>query len=243
MKIRYGLLLATLLFPVMLNATEKALRPSDLLASPANYLNREVEIDVVEPLYGPSSPVALAAAQYGQVEIMIPDAHGAELDMVSASWKAGDPNRYRHKFDQVLVSPLKVRGQFLIDEELSQQYKKPRYVLRVSGFEPLALPAPQTLRSIAELKANPAHWDRKMVTYEGVFVQSFEVSSLDKEIWLSFRPKTEFLNQQPATPGKGGASYRVRVTGILFAKPGARYGHLGGYPYELVASKVEFLGL
>jgi hypothetical protein len=43
-----------------------------------------------------------------------------------------------------------------------------------------------------------------------------------------------------APPQRGG-THRVRVTGYLFTKPGAAYGHLGGYAYELVADKIEFL--
>ncbi|HEX5033433.1 MAG TPA: hypothetical protein VFW62_03040 [bacterium] len=240
MKSGYRLLLAFLLAPASLPAAEKPLRPSDLLAAPATYLNREVELEIVEPLYGPSSPTSLAAAQYGQVGISIPENPGAQLDLVAAGWKAEDPKRYRQKFDRVLISPLKARGQFLKDEELSQQYGRPRYVLRVSSFEPLVPPAPEALRSLDEVQADPARWNRKTVVYEGSYVQSFEVSSLDKEIWLSFRPQAEILHRPTEPPAKGG-SYQVRVTGVLFAQAQAHYGHLGGYRYELLASKVEFL--
>jgi hypothetical protein len=217
----------------------KILRPSDLLASPASYLNKEVEIEVVEALYGPSTPKALATLEYGQVQILIPDPSGAELTMVPAAFRVEDPNRYKNKFDRVLVSPLKVRGQFLSDDDLAKQSRRPRYVIRVASAEPLITTPPATLRSLSEVKADPSRWDRKPVIYEGVYEQRFEVSALDKEIWLAFKPQTEVLNK-PTTPNQWGA-FRVRVTGILFAKPGAHYGHLGGYPYEILASKIEYL--
>jgi len=33
--------------------------------------------------------------------------------------KVNDPNRHRHKFNQVIESPLRVRGEFLKDDELT----------------------------------------------------------------------------------------------------------------------------
>lgn len=219
----------------------KALRPSDLLSSPATYLNREVEIEVVEPLYGPSNAKALAALEYGQVGILIPDSPGGELVLVPAAFRVEDPNRYRNKFDRVLVTPMKVRGQLISDDDLAKQTRRPKYVLRVSSIEPLTAPSPETLHSLAEIKSDPARWDRKTVSYEGIYQQGFEVSALDKEIWLQMAPQAQLINA-PTPPDMKGGSYRVRVTGTLFAKPGAHYGHLGGYNYQLQASKVEFLG-
>jgi hypothetical protein len=98
---------------------------------------------------------------------------------------------------------------------------------------------PTTLSSLAELKADPGRWDRKPVVYEGLYEMRFEVSTLDREIWVGFKPQTEVLNEPPNRNSFG--AHRVRVTGILFAEPGAHYGHLGGYKYEILASKIEYL--
>ena len=56
------------------------------------------------------------------------------------------------------------------------------------------------------------------------------------------RPDEHLRLDDSAGLADRGSSNHVRVTGILFSKPGASYGHLGGYRYELVASKVEYLG-
>lgn len=217
------------------------LRPSDLLANPQKYLNQSVTIDVVEPLYGPATPAALAALEYGQVRIQIPDAMGGELALVPAAFQANDPNRYKKKFDRVLTEPLRVSGTFLRDDDLAKQSGRPAYVIRVASLEALTPPAPQTVASLEEIKADPARFDRKTVVYEGVYRHGFEISSLDGDIWLGTQPNAVIIGA-PTAPPQGRAAYRVRATGTLFSKPGAHYGHLGGYSFQLIASKLEYLG-
>jgi hypothetical protein len=79
------------------------------------------------------------------------------------------------------------------------------------------------------------------VIYEGVYDNRFEVSALDNEIWLSFAGNVEVIGK-PSNPLSHQKTDRVRVTGILFSKPGSNFGHLGSYRFELLASKVEYLG-
>jgi len=217
------------------------LRPGDLLAAPNQYLNRSVEVEIVDPLYGPSTPQALAAVEYGQVRIDMPDARGSELSLVPAGFRVGDPNRYKKKFNQVLTSPLRVKGDFLSDDEIAKSMHRPSYVIRVASWEPVAQEAPISVHSLTELQSDPARWDRKRIVYEGNFESRFEVSALDHEIWLSYEPNTEVVGKPNDPPGTS-KIYRVRVTGRLFSKSGISYGHLGGYRFELVASKLEFLG-
>jgi hypothetical protein len=124
---------------------------------------------------------------------------------------------------------------------MTKSLHRPFYVIRVATWEPIAREAPTAVHSLAELKANPAQWDRRRIVYEGIYENRFEVSALDKEIWLGFERNAELIGK-PSEPNNGSRINRVRVTGLLFAKPGALYGHLGGYSFELVASKVEFLG-
>jgi len=217
------------------------LRPADLLANPEKYLNQTVTIEVTEPLYGPSTPEALAKVEYGQVGVMIPDAGGLQLSLVPAGFKIGDPNRYKQKFSQVLSTPLKVRGEFLLDQDLSEQSKRKAYVLRVASIEPLDLGQGKKV-SLSEIKANPAAYDRQPIVYEGVYRYGFEISSLDKEIWLSTRAGAEIVGKPAGKPAFN-ETYRIRVSGIFYSKPGAHYGHLGGYPFEILASKVEYLGV
>jgi len=57
------------------------------------------------------------------------------------------------------------------------------------------------------------------------------------EIWLDTAPNTKIIKSESV----GSQANRVRVTGIFFARPGAHYGHLGGYKFQLTASKIEYL--
>jgi len=213
------------------------LRPSELIENANNYLNQTVELEIVEPLYGPSKPEDLARVEYGQVQVRIPEGGNGTLSLVPQAFKATDPNRYRNKFDHVIESPLRVKGELLKDDEMSKATHAPAYVIRVLSMEPLVMGPPQKVASLDVIKANPAQWDRKQIEYEGTYQTGFEVSALDGDIWLETAPNTKIIK----TGTVGTQANRVRVTGILFARPGARYGHLGGYKFQLTASKIEYL--
>ena len=213
------------------------LRPSELIENANNYLNQTVELEIVEPLYGPSKPEDLARVEYGQVQVRIPEGGNGTLSLVPQAFKATDPNRYRNKFDHVIESPLRVKGELLKDEEMSKATHRPVYVVRVLSMEPLVMGPPQRVASLDVIKADPVQWDRKQIEYEGIYQTEFEVSALDRDIWLETAPNTKIIKQGNV----GEHANRVRVTGLLFARPGARYGHLGGYKFQLTASKVEYL--
>ena len=208
------------------------LRPSDLIENANNFLNQTVELEIVEPLYGPSKPEDLARVEYGQVQVRIPEGGNGNLSLVPAAFKPTDPNRYRNKFDRVIESPIRVKGELLKDDEMSNATHSPVYVVRVLSIEPLVMGPPQKVT-----KADLAQSDRKQIEYEGTYQTGFEVSSLDGDIWLETAPNTKILK----SGNVGANANRVRVTGILFARPGARYGHLGGYKFQLTASKIEYL--
>lgn len=74
-----------------------------------------------------------------------------------------------------------------------------------------------------------------------MYVSGFEVSTLDGDIWLGCEPGCE-RSGEPNERHRGRSTHRVRVTGLLYAKPGARYGHLGSCGFQLDASKIEYLG-
>ena len=213
------------------------LRPSDLIENADNYLNQTVELEIVEPLYGPSKPEDLTRVEYGQVEVRIPEGGNGTLSLVPQAFKATDPNRYRNKFDRVIESPVRVKGELLKDDEMTKATRRPVYVIRVLSMEPLVMGPPQKVASLDVIKANPAQWDRKQIEYEGTYQTGFEVSALDGDIWLETAPNTKIIKAGTV----GTQANRVRVTGILFARPGARYGHLGGYKFQLTASKIEYL--
>jgi hypothetical protein len=212
------------------------LRPAELIENANSYLNQTIELEILEPLYGPSKPEDLVRAEYGQVEVRIPEGMSGTLSLVPAAFKTTDPNRYRNKFDRVLESPIRVKGELLSDDEMSKSTHRPFYVVRVLSTEPVELGPPHKISSLNVIKADPAQWDRKQILYEGIYQTGFEVSALD-EMWLETGPNTKVIKQGSV----GSQANRVRVTGILFARPGARYGHLGGYKYQLTASKIEYL--
>jgi hypothetical protein len=216
--------------------SKQPLRPSELVENANRYLNQTVDLELVEPLYGPSRPEDLARVEYGQVEVRIPEGMNGTLLLVPAAFKVADPNRYRNKFDRVIQSPVRVKGELLSDSEMSKNMRRSFYVVRVLSMEPIVMGPPHKIASLDVIKNDPAQWDRKQILYEGIYQTEFEVSALD-EMWLDMRPDTKIVK-----PGNVGShANRVRVTGILFARPGARYGHLGGYKYQLTASQIEYL--
>ena len=212
------------------------LRPSELIENANTYLNQPVDLEILEPLYGPSKPEDLVRAEYGQVEVRIPEGMSGTLSLVPAAFKTTDPNRYRNKFDRVIESPVRVKGELLSDDEMSKATRRPVYVVRVLSMEPIVMGPPHKVASLAVIKTDPAQWDRKQILYEGIYRTGFEVSVLD-EIWLDTAPNTKIIKSGSV----GSQANRVRVTGILFSRPGAHYGHLGGYRFQLTASKIEYL--
>ena len=213
------------------------LRPSELIENANSYLNQTVDLEIVEPLYGPSRPEDLARIEYGQVEVRVPEGmSGGTLSLVPAAFKTSDPNRYRNKFDRVIESPVRVKGELLKDEEMSKASHRAAYLVRVLSMEPVVMGPPQKITSLDVIKNDPAKWDRRQIEYEGIYQTGFEVSALD-EIWLETAANTKIIK----SGNVGSHANRVRVTGILFARPGAHYGHLGGYKYQLTASKIEYL--
>jgi hypothetical protein len=214
------------------------LRPWDLIDNADAYLNQTVDVEILEPLYGPSKPEDLARTEYGQVEVRFPEGMSGSLSLVPAAYKANDPKRYRNKFDRVIESPVRVKGELLRDDEMSSSTHRPDYVIRVLSMEPIVLGPAHKVASMNDIKNDPAQWDRKQIVYEGIYATGFEVSALD-EMWLDTTLKTEIVK----SGSMGSHANRVRVTGILFARPGAHYGHLGGYKFQLTASKIEYLGV
>ena len=224
-----------------LRAAARPMRPLELLDRAGIYVGREIDLEVVEPLGQATTPEALAASTYGSVEIQIPEAPGAQLKLVPAAWNPGDPKRFEHKFDRVLPSPLRVHGVLFSDDEMAKDMRRPYWVIRVVRVEPLDLGTPERVPSLAAITADPTRWDRRLVTYEGDYRYAFEVMALDGKIWLEGGPGVTVVGK-PVTRNKPLGTDHVRATGVLYAHPGARYGHLGGYPFELVASKLEYLG-
>jgi hypothetical protein len=213
----------------------RVLRPEALLADAERLVGKFVEIEIVETLSGPPTPELLANAEYGQVRVNLPEGSASDLALVPKSFRLDDPKRYHQRFDRVLVVPLRVRGELLEDAEL-RHGKRRSYVLRVESAEALPAPPPIPVRSVAELEADRPRFDRAAIELEGSLVSGFEKSALEEKIWLSQSPGARITG----TPRRDGKPQRVRVVGTLFAAPGAHYGHLGGYTFQLTAREIEY---
>jgi hypothetical protein len=214
-----------------------ARRPGDLVENPAAHLGKTVDVDIVEPLIGPTTAARLATAEYGQVRVDSPDSRSADLSLVPATFRLDDADRYQKRFDRVLLPPLRVRGEFLEDRELSSSGRRRSYVIRVLLAQPLPKSTPIPVGSVADLLRDRARFDRATIEIEGELETRFEVSALEKVIWLARYPDAHVQG----APEKPWGRRRVRVVGVLFAKEGARYGHLGGYQLQLVATRVDDL--
>lgn len=209
-----------------------ALRPSDLLQAPEQFVNRTVEVEIVERLNG------VGGDAYAQACVGLPESAPCVLSLVPSTFAPDAPDRHLRKFDRPITPPVRVRGEFLRDDGLTKTW--PGYVIRVSSVEPLPLEPPARVGSVAELLANKERWDRRRVELEGTWRHGFEISNLDtRELWLSVPRDAEVLNAPKKRAPRG---ERVRVTGLVFARAGRGYGHMGAAGALLVASKVEHLG-
>ena len=65
----YLLLVVILSCGLPAQTRKNPLRPSELIENAKTYLNQPVDLEIVEPLYGPSRPEDLVRAEYGQVEV------------------------------------------------------------------------------------------------------------------------------------------------------------------------------
>lgn len=205
----------------------------EVMKEPTKWANKTIDVIVVEPLNGPKTLENLRQATYGQVPVSLVDHRGSDLALVPREWTPESPTRYRTGFDRVLTSPLHVTGELLEDRELSRK-GHPSWVLRVKTIEAATLEPPVRVNTIEEL----ARYDRRAVIYEGTYTAGFERSFLDGKIWLSVYDAATSAK----VPRNDKVPRRVRATGIVFAQPGQRYGHMGSGLYELIATELEDLG-
>jgi hypothetical protein len=188
-----------------------------------------IDVDLLEDLDGPATEEERKRALRGAYTVC---GHGGhDIDLVPS------------KFDQVLAPPVRVHGRFVyegdprvaafydtmcagwgdcMDEPLCR--KRPRYVLVVERVVALDLGRPIQIASFEALGSDGLY-DRKLVEVEGSIESGFEVHRIGP-MWVSYARFRSGAIPQPSGPG--------RFVGILHAKPGARYGHMGGYEYELV---------
>jgi hypothetical protein len=207
--------------PGPLQPAALAARPEELLEHPEKYVGHVVDLTVVEPLRGPETEETRLTGEYGFYAVDVPEGHDVSLDLVPPGFQLADDARYKARFDHVMTPPLRVRGEVLRDPRMPT----PTLVVRVASAVPVDLGAPVHIADVAAL-GEGGRFDRKSVEIEGEIRHGFEVSAIGAEIWVSSARYRPGAFPVPVSP--------TAHAGILFAKKGARYGHLGGYRYELV---------
>lgn len=184
--------------------------------APEKYRGRTVSVDIVEPIFWSSNGVA----------VEIPE-HPYRLAL-ALNLKMDTPP---------LVAPMRVRGVF----DRCSPSSDSCYVIREGSIDRLPSstePAPP----IDVMLANRAQWDRRRVSYEGEWLDGFETSVLDRHIWLSLMTRLPAsVRSLPDLPPGEARRFRVRVEGVFLSHASAVYGHMGHYPAELFASKIELL--
>jgi hypothetical protein len=205
--------------PASAQPARTPLRPLDLVRSPEQFLNLAVEVEIVERLNG------VGGDPHAQLCVSMPEAFPCVLSLIAPA---------------PLSSPVRVRGEFRRDDSLTREMRQPGYVIRVSSAEPLPEEVPARVASVAELLAQMERFDRRRIIIEGTWLKGFETSTLDGEIWVHVGADVETVGKpRKKNDGRGN---RVRLTGLLFARPGSRYGHMGSAAMSILASKVEYLG-
>ena len=149
-------------------------------------------------------------------------------------------DRYRLKFDAIIESPVIVRAVFEKDSALMKDTGRSAYVLRVLSKRATKPETPIVLSGQAEITRGG--WDRRLIVYEGILTWGFEESRIDTTMWLT-RARNVVEVGLIGSAQKGNTKEHVRVTGYLFARPGSTYGHMGSSRSELLATKIEHLGI
>jgi hypothetical protein len=216
----------------------RRLRVDAIADDPRAYIGRDLEVDIMEPIQGPTTNderlhdydrhyrVELRESQEGEKE-----GSDTEIRLVPAGYRVDDPKRRELMFDTVMTAPLRVRGR-LVDE--SEDHSHPVVAIVVTQWWPLDLGAPIRVTSPAAV----GPWlDRKLIELHGKYIQGFESSAVGP-VWVY--PVPAYL--EASVPA---ASSPDVLVGVLFAKAGPRYGkrgrgygHMGMYRAEILVSKL-----
>jgi hypothetical protein len=228
----------------------------DLSVNRQAYNGRSIEI--IDYLDTGPLPLPDGTKKYSEyIKILSPD-YVRGLDLVYPPFTTDDPNRYAR------VAPLyrgeqrvSIKGKFVID--LMKTLTRPieNDVIVVDNFDILPFPAPEkeviTKEVFSRMIADGtiASLNRKRIIYEGEFGSGFEVALLDKLIWVNFIESEggnavsafeQFMRTHSTTKQEDGQiKSRIQATGILYATPGQRYGHLGRAAYQMMVDTVVFL--
>lgn len=229
---------------------------ADLRTNRTKYNGKHIEIaDFIDT--GPL-PLPDGTKKYMEyIKIESPD-YSQGIDLVRPPFVADDSNRYI-RFGPLYrgVQKAKIKGKFVIDLMKTPTRPIENDVIVVDNLEVLPYPEAekrvvnQEILSQMEKDGSISALNQKRIVYEGEYSAGFELSTLDKKIWV-YAINTENGDAQTAlskyideyrtkNAKTGNISTRVRMTGIFHVATVGRYGHLGYAPYLLMADTITFL--
>jgi hypothetical protein len=150
--------------------------------------------------------------------------HLGNVDGADMEFPVGWTERILHQGTQLRFVSVDGRGRAFSESGVYDTARLARALARVTQRN--------ELRDVTEneIREAPRLFHGQLVRFDGVWSSRFERSSI-AEGWLTLASEFSI----PPSP----AEQRVRVTGLWLSEPGQVYGHLGGYPAEMLAYDVE----
>jgi hypothetical protein len=200
----------------------KAHRPKELIDHAADFLGKDLVVDIYEPMLD-ADHSSIAPA----------DGYDVEVTDVGPSRFAvtGVPKRTK--------PPIRVHGRLVHGDY--------GLAVIVASWTQLPSPTPEKIAHATDIMIDPAKWSGKVIEVEDTYVAGFEASYIGEtgagkpRIWLDYAQGAE-VHCQPTMEGSAMYSYtprRVHVIGTAYTA--GRYGHLGGSDGKIVATQVDYV--
>lgn len=207
------------------------LRALDVLERRNKWLDRELIVDIFEPI---RDEMHSSAAPPGGFDVEVADAGTATLNLVP-------DGRHVSALPSDLAPPFRVRATLRRNDARERMSGRRWRVLEVHEISPLSYPTPQRAPSAAAILRARKQWHDRFVELEGPWYTGFEISSVDG-IWIDVHPDAHIECLPADVNDHRDGEYttrRVRLVGFVHTK--GRYGHLGIADVQLTATRVVFL--
>lgn len=222
--------------PIEYSGEYMMVTPTELYRNKETYDGKKVQI--TELLY--------TGDTQGTTEYMelIPPDYG-HIDLVDSSFVLSDEMRYAHRLKPLNKEMQNVRmeGTFILDSNGGLD-KNPVIIVDALNVLPYPKIEGKVYNEIdfKELSNNGklSTLNGKRIVYEGRYQFGFELSRLD-DIWVSFVSDSVMLKITSVAPKTTYGDTHVRMTGVLYAAEGQRYGHLGMSPSMMLVDTVEII--
>lgn len=193
-----------------------------MLVSHPDWVGKRVTVDLFEPLYDDEHS---SVAPRGGYDVEVDGVGATRLGLIPAS---------RGAMPDEVHPPVRVTGVL--------RTAKFGFVLAAERIEPLSFPTPERLAHADELyEHGSARRAERYVEVEDEYATAFEVSRLGRRVWLDAYPDAKIRCEPPDEKVHRLDVERHRVRVVGYAHAGDTYGHLGGYPAEIVATEIVYL--